>query len=78
MEEGESLTPLLSPVLLLSNRLTEMRRLGRSATNKLNAIQNLTGQKVSETLGSTNSEENNEKNVDPQDDPDLKDKEAPR
>ena len=55
-----------------------MRRLGRSATNKLNAIQNLTGQKVSETLGSTNSEENNEKNVDPQDDPDLKDKEAPR
>ena len=54
-----------------------MRRLGRSATQKLNAIQNLTGQKVSETLGSTNSEEN-EKNVDPQDDPDLKDQEAPR
>ena len=56
-----------------------MRRLGRSATNKLNAIQSLTGQKVSETIGSTNSEENNEKNVvDPQDDPDLQDKEAPR
>ena len=62
----------------LTNRLTEMRRLGRSATNKLNAIQSLTGQKVSETLGSTNSEENNETNVDPKDDPDLKDKEAPR
>ena len=55
-----------------------MRRLGRSATNKLNAIQSLTGQKVSETIGSTNSEENNEKIVDPQDDPDLQDKEAPR
>ena len=54
-----------------------MRRLGRSATNKLNAIQSLTGQKVSETIGSTNSEEN-EKNIDPQDDPELQDKEAPR
>ena len=55
-----------------------MQRLGQSSTNKLNTIQSLTGQKVSETLGSTNSEENNEKIVDPQDDPDLQDKEAPR